>query len=66
MKIIKGSIGILKSIFGIDCIASQYQAERMVICSMCQFFRNKKCFLCGCYLVHKTRLKSEKCPAGKW
>lgn len=66
MNITHGAIGLIKSIFGIDIITSQKQFERMKICSICENFSKRRCNVCGCYLVHKTRLKSEHCPKNKW
>lgn len=49
--------------------------ERLNICKECEFFHTEKqyCKLCGCNcnlhkspFVNKLRMKSQKCPRGKW
>ena len=43
------------------------QRRRAVICATCP---NKtilnRCKKCGCFVALKTKLKTEKCPEGKW
>lgn len=47
---------------------------RMDICMVCDLMlppkkkvrRSHKCKKCGCTLEHKTGVKSESCPLGKW
>lgn len=36
------------------------------VCSVCEFYRTKKCVLCGCNLAAKIKMATTKCPAGKW
>ena len=41
--------------------------NRLATCRDCEFFvNNKKCAKCGCYMGFKARLKTGKCPIGKW
>lgn len=52
----------------------ELQKLRLDICKSCPFVikpkkKNKgkhRCSKCGCYLEMKTRVKTEKCPKGKW
>ena len=39
---------------------------RKALCKACEFMTNDRCAKCGCWLQYKTRLRAEKCPAGKW
>jgi len=40
--------------------------ERLKICGECPKAKAGFCKECGCMLAAKTRVKSEKCPLGKW
>jgi hypothetical protein len=44
--------------------------QRMSICGDCEHLKKgiaiSRCNLCGCILGAKARMKSEKCPLGKW
>jgi len=42
-----------------------YQA-RMESCQPCEFFVNKRCMRCGCYMNIKAKFAAMHCPAGKW
>ena len=47
-------------------------SERKAICQTCQnwdlkaFAGSGKCKICGCSTKLKLKLKTEKCPLGKW
>lgn len=43
-------------------------ARRLDICRTCDHWRSSdsRCSKCGCYVRHKTRLRSSSCPIGKW
>lgn len=47
-------------------------AERSIVdarvaeCKKCKFMKNSRCQACGCYIVVKVALDSEKCPKGFW
>ena len=36
--------------------------ERMAICGMCEYFKNNKCDLCGCFMPLKTTFANMTCP----
>lgn len=42
--------------------------ERLRTCRECEHFipAQNRCPLCGCYTAFKARLRSQRCPAGKW
>lgn len=41
---------------------------RLSKCNRCEYIHSDKktCNLCGCFIIAKTKLETEKCPAGKW
>ena len=41
---------------------------RLNNCRGCQYMNKEKwtCNKCGCYLVKKCKMSTEKCPIGKW
>lgn len=43
-------------------------AERMAICKSCPYLDQEsvRCTKCGCNMKYKTKIKSAKCPIGKW
>jgi hypothetical protein len=40
--------------------------SRLNICKGCSFFRGNRCIKCGCYMKFKAKLRSSKCPIGRW
>jgi len=46
----------------------EIRAERIAICEECEYFAKDKvrCYKCGCKLLAKVALATEKCPADKW
>lgn len=48
-------------------VSEQVQNERMDICKKCPWFSKLKiCKKCGCVMPAKTKLKSARCPDGRW
>ena len=41
---------------------------RLNSCKGCKYVNKEKwtCDNCGCYLVKKCKMSTEKCPTGKW
>lgn len=39
---------------------------RIGTCKKCKFMKSSRCQACGCYIVVKAGLDSEKCPKGFW
>lgn len=39
---------------------------RNKMCEGCDFFQEGLCMKCGCLVLSKTLLTTEKCPIGKW
>lgn len=41
-------------------------AERLKICSACDFLENGTCLKCGCYPEFRAAFKKNRCPIKKW
>ena len=41
-------------------------AERLTICSTCEWHDDGMCDACGCFLELKATVKDEVCPLDKW
>jgi len=67
-KYIRGIKGISKAVLNIGTVDKEAQLERIKICKKCKYLSEdkKKCKVCGCFIVYKTKLESESCPKGKW
>lgn len=42
------------------------QDRREALCATCDFFNEGVCSACGCLVLSKTMLATEKCPKGRW
>ncbi len=42
------------------------QKARIGTCHECPEYSRGACLKCGCIMLVKTRLATEKCPLGKW
>lgn len=52
---------------GKPLLASAEKAyTRLEICQGCEFFRDKRCLKCGCFMEAKTQLEVATCPVNKW
>ena len=40
--------------------------NRYSICEGCEFFKEKRCTQCGCFMEAKVHLELATCPLGKW
>jgi|688.fasta_scaffold00982_25 hypothetical protein len=40
--------------------------SRLSVCDACEFKKEDKCGVCGCFLNTKSSWTTEKCPLGKW
>lgn len=43
-----------------------FARQRRSICNGCPNLKGSQCGICGCFVAAKTKLITEKCPAGKW
>jgi hypothetical protein len=54
---------------GIPAVTAEQRAARLARCmAPCPHLRtdNDTCRLCGCYVHHKTKWRTQSCPAGHW
>jgi hypothetical protein len=52
---------------GYKLIASpEAMARRSQLCETCDFYTEGTCARCGCLIVSKVLLNTEKCPVGRW
>jgi len=49
-------------------VTEEKQKERLATCNECEHFdpKQRRCYLCGCFMEHKIKFKSSKCPDSKW
>lgn len=40
--------------------------KRLSICEGCEFFKDKRCTECGCFMEQKVHLQAASCPKSKW
>lgn len=70
LKIAHGAAGLAKATLRIDRASTEAIEERRKVCSGCPEFMPagiaSKCRACGCNLMAKTTIASERCPLGKW
>lgn len=47
---------------------NQTVEDRLKICSTCEKFDalEKRCTVCGCFMMIKANLEASNCPDGKW
>ena len=63
---VSGVSGLVRSHLNIGIAADEAIAARRAACEACDRWDHGRCGECGCYTFAKTRLRSEKCPLGKW
>jgi hypothetical protein len=66
MHLAKGGAKLLKAQLGIDASDEDTINERKALCISCEHYDFGVCNSCGCFCSAKVRLKTEKCPIGKW
>lgn len=47
-------------------VNQQVKDRRLEVCKKCPSFEQGKCLRCGCFVDLKARLRTERCPEGKW
>jgi len=72
-KVIRGAVGVLKAIVGIDRAPANVIAARLKACRGCDRatkardgVRVVKCRECDCFIKLKIKLAGEKCPRNRW
>jgi hypothetical protein len=51
---------------GFGSVSEDVLEERLKICTMCPFRKDRKCGQCGCPIERKASFPQEKCPVGHW
>jgi hypothetical protein len=51
---------------GLKVIDPDTLQARLQACATCEHHTGLRCKICGCFTNVKTRMASERCPAGKW
>lgn len=53
---------------GMRKVSEIERLERLVICDSCPMISRKdfRCYKCGCWASHKSRLEAWHCPIDKW
>ncbi len=63
---VTGFIGVFKAVKGIDAAMPNTVYRRLAWCLMCHELNDRKCKVCGCFVVMKATIESQKCPIGRW
>lgn len=66
ISVAQGAVKLIKSELNLGIAADEVIAERRAACESCDQWDHGRCKSCGCYTYAKTRLRSERCPLGKW
>jgi hypothetical protein len=65
-------MGFFSDIAGNNQEIERRRIQRLQICANCVHLSGQinsntaRCKLCGCFLHLKTKVKTQKCPIGKW
>jgi hypothetical protein len=51
---------------GFKRVDEQTQKLRIDACNLCQYRRQNRCALCGCFFAKKAWLPHEDCSVGRW
>jgi hypothetical protein len=51
---------------GFHITGEELQQKRQNVCDSCEFYINRRCGKCGCFMAVKIRLQSSSCPEKKW
>ena len=47
-------------------VSTEIFNDRMAKCENCEYFKNSKCTVCGCYMKYKAKWEISRCPKGFW
>ena len=47
-------------------VSDEIAEQRYNVCLECEYFKNKKCKICSCYMPAKVLFKSAECPKNYW
>lgn len=65
-RTIVGAVKLAASELNLGRVADHVVAERRRACESCDRWDHGRCRECGCFTFAKTKLRSERCPLGKW
>ena len=51
---------------GFHIANEEIQQKRQNVCDSCEFYINRRCGKCGCFMDIKIKLQTSSCPEGKW
>jgi hypothetical protein len=51
---------------GFNIANEELQQKRQNVCDSCEFYINRRCNKCGCFMAVKIKLQTSSCPDGKW
>jgi hypothetical protein len=51
---------------GFKTVDAEIHQARVARCEPCEYRRNNRCVMCGCFLDKKAWLPFEDCPLGRW
>lgn len=68
---IKMAISCMKAFFKFlfypnSMVDRNVMIDRMTICGTCEYLKEARCTICGCYVPLKTCCTHEICPKGFW
>lgn len=66
MQVLNLTKDMASSLVGGLKINKDLKEDRMQICETCDFYKEKRCTQCGCFMELKTLLTTSHCPIGKW
>ncbi|MGA1046372.1 MAG: DUF6171 family protein [Phycisphaerales bacterium] len=66
VSVMSGAVRLLQSEIGIGVASDEIVADRRRACESCDRWDHGRCRECGCFTFAKTKLRSERCPLGKW
>jgi hypothetical protein len=54
-----------------ELVDEDTQAQRMLMCALCEYLKGQNCSICGCKVIGKGRMvktkwPTEECPDGRW
>ena len=66
MRILRFIIALVKYLLWGERVDNETYDKRISLCISCEYLKNKKCGICGCYVKKKAKWSSEDCPENKW
>jgi hypothetical protein len=51
---------------GMQSVTFNEYTDRLSVCKSCEYQKDSKCTICGCFLKKKAWWRTEECPKDKW